>query len=169
LFGTVRDGLRPLKPYRWQLAEGSLLEIPVTTLPLLKVPIHLSYVIYLSTYSAWTARRYFQAALRCCRLTGVEPSLLLHPLDFLGCDDLRELSFFPGMNLSSAVKLSRVAVYLEELARQFHILSMREHAQVIQSRGGLRQRRPDFHFDLPRQEAAAAAVQQSDFTNSAQP
>jgi peptidoglycan/xylan/chitin deacetylase (PgdA/CDA1 family) len=51
LFGTVRDGLRSIKPYRWQTDAGSLLEIPVTTLPLLKAPIHFSYLLYLSLYN----------------------------------------------------------------------------------------------------------------------
>ena len=42
LFGSVRDGLRSLRPYRWKGEEG-LLEIPVTTMPLFRFPIHLSY------------------------------------------------------------------------------------------------------------------------------
>ena len=42
LFGTLRDGWRPLKPYTWQLAAGSLVEIPVTTMPIAKVPIHVT-------------------------------------------------------------------------------------------------------------------------------
>jgi hypothetical protein len=169
LFGTMRDGLRPLKPYRWQLSEGRLLEIPVTTLPVMKVPMHLSYVLYLSTFSAWAARSYFALALRWCRLLGVEPSILLHPLDFLGHDDLGELSFFPGMSLPSAVKLSRVAACLEELSRQFEVLPMREHARVIQSRGGLRNRPPDFRFNRPRPDVDASASSRTDVTSSAQP
>jgi hypothetical protein len=55
LFGSMRDGFQPLRPYRWQLAAGTLLEIPVTTLPLFRVPIHLSYVLYLS-WPAWSRR-----------------------------------------------------------------------------------------------------------------
>ena len=41
LFGKFSDGLRPVKPYRWQLKSGrNILEIPVTTMPLFKTPIH---------------------------------------------------------------------------------------------------------------------------------
>ena len=37
LFGSFRDGLRSVKPYRWSLSGGrTLLEIPVTTMPLAK-------------------------------------------------------------------------------------------------------------------------------------
>src|SRR5262249_13037543 len=75
LFGTMKEGLRAIRPYIWKLpadglvggrsspadglvggrsspADGRrLLEIPVTTLPLLRVPIHMSYVGYLAVHS----------------------------------------------------------------------------------------------------------------------
>ena len=55
LFGTFRDGLRPLKPYRWRLdGERTLLEMPVTTFPVVKTPFHLSYLLYLTdSRSIW--------------------------------------------------------------------------------------------------------------------
>jgi peptidoglycan-N-acetylglucosamine deacetylase len=144
LFGTVRDGLRPITPYRWRLENATLLEIPVTTLPVVKAPIHLSYVIYLSTYSVAAARAYFRTALGVCRRVGVEPSILLHPLDFLGREDAPELAFFPGMKLASADKLIRIETYLADLAKQFHVLPMKEHARRILARPRLRTRAPDF-------------------------
>ena len=33
LFGTWKEGLKPVKPYQWELEAGDLLEIPVTTMP----------------------------------------------------------------------------------------------------------------------------------------
>ena len=39
-----------------------------------------------------------------CRVARVAPSILLHPLDFLGGDDVRSLSFFPGMAMSGKEK-----------------------------------------------------------------
>lgn len=132
LFGKLSDGLRPLKPYRWRLeGENSLLEIPVTTMPLLKIPIHVSYLLYLSGYSSSLARHYFRAALALCRMSGVEPSLLLHPLDFLGADDVRELAFFPGMNMPAARKLEAVSDALAALAAHYEIVPMSEHARAI--------------------------------------
>ena len=128
LFGTVRDGLRPLKPYRLQLDEGTLMEIPVTTMPLIKMPIHLSYLLYLSGFSRSLALRYFQFAIRLCRLTGTAPSLLLHPLDFLGGDDVRELQFFPGMNIESKRKLEIVGEMLGVFSQNFTIVNMQRHA-----------------------------------------
>jgi len=34
LFGKFSDGFQPLKPYKWQIGEKTLTEIPVTTLPI---------------------------------------------------------------------------------------------------------------------------------------
>lgn len=138
LFGSVRDGLRPLRPYRWQLAEGTLLEIPVTTLPFFRVPIHLSYVLYLSVFSPLLARAYFEVALRLCRLVRVEPSILLHPLDFLGAEDVPSLGFFPAMRLSAAEKLERVEHCLERMQALFDVRSLGEHATVAGARPTLR-------------------------------
>ena len=48
-----------------------------------------------------------------CRLAGTTPSLLLHPLDFLGSDDEPDLGFFPGMNIESKQKLDLMGEFLE--------------------------------------------------------
>jgi peptidoglycan-N-acetylglucosamine deacetylase len=68
LFGKFSEGLRPLKPYQWQLPAGELIEIPVTTLPLFKVPIHISYILYASGFSPALAKMYFRTALQFCKM-----------------------------------------------------------------------------------------------------
>jgi len=40
------------------------------------------------------------------KIAGVQPSILLHPLDFIGCDDTNSLSFFPAMKTTSSKKNS---------------------------------------------------------------
>ncbi|HEY0546770.1 MAG TPA: polysaccharide deacetylase family protein [Pyrinomonadaceae bacterium] len=133
LFGKMSEGLRPVKPYRWQTdGEQSLLEIPVTTMPLFKVPIHVSYVLYLSAFAPRLAVQYFKNAMRLCRLTKTEPSLLLHPLDFLGADDdMSELSFFPAMRMQSALKLEVVGKVLDALAKNYTVLGLRDYARNL--------------------------------------
>lgn len=137
LFGSLRDGLRPLKPYRWRLEGGTLLEMPVSTLPFLRVPFHLSYVLYLAGLSPAIATAYFAAALRACRLAGVEPSVLLHPLDFLGADEAPSLAFFPGMQLASARKLEIVERCLAAMQSLFEVRTLGEHAAAAGSRAAL--------------------------------
>ena len=43
LFGKLSDGQRPIRPFIWSIGDRDLLEIPVTTMPLFKLPIHTSY------------------------------------------------------------------------------------------------------------------------------
>jgi len=137
LFGGFREGLRPLKPYEWQVDGSRLLEIPVTTMPFTRIPIHVSYVLYLAGPSPALARQYFANALRLCRVAGVEPSILLHPLDFLGADDVDALGFFPGMGMTGERKRAVVASCLSELNRQFRVVPLRDHAAAIAGRDGL--------------------------------
>ncbi len=143
LFGTFGDGLRPVKPYLWALPSGRrMLELPVTTFPVLKVPFHLSYLLYLSRRSEGLMLAYLRTALAACRLTGTEPSFLLHPLDLLGGDQVRELAFFPGMDLTGKRKIALFLKVLGVLGEHFRLVNMSEHALVITGRGGLRERSP---------------------------
>ncbi len=134
LFGDARDGLRPVHPYTWDAGGRALLEIPVTTMPLVRVPIHVSYVLYLASVAPALGVAYFRAALRVCRLRGVEPSILLHPLDFLGADDVDSLRFFPGMAMTGAAKRAVVERCLDVLAEGHRVVTMRDHAAALSTR-----------------------------------
>jgi peptidoglycan-N-acetylglucosamine deacetylase len=134
LFGTLRDGLRPIDPYVWTLRRGELLEIPVTTVPVVRVPMHLSYVMYLAEFGEGLARAYVRATTRWCRLWNVEPSLLLHSLDFLGCEDVAQLRFFPGMRTPSVRKLALFDWVVGHLRRHFELVSLDDHARILLER-----------------------------------
>ena len=131
LFGSVKEGFRRVRQYRWQLSAGDLIEIPVTTMPLFRVPFHLSYVLYLSRVSPRLALGYFKLGIALCRLTGTQPSVLLHPLDFLGADDVGELSFFPAMDMPGARKMQIVGDALDVLSSWFDVVPLREHANAL--------------------------------------
>jgi hypothetical protein len=73
-------------------------------------------------------------ALGLCRLFRVEPSLLLHPLDFLGCDDEPDLGFFPVMNKPAAWKVDFVGQVIDLFRERFEVLPMREHARRCRQR-----------------------------------
>ena len=144
LYGGLRDGLRPLRPYRWQLEQGELVELPVTTCPLLRSPIHLSYLLYLAQYSHALALAYFRAALGMCRLTDMPVSLLLHPTDFLGGDEVPEMAFFPGMQLRSNAKTALVREVLELMGASFEILPLADYARAQLQTGSLALTPPKF-------------------------
>jgi peptidoglycan-N-acetylglucosamine deacetylase len=158
LFGGFKDGMRPLKPYFWDLEEGPLLEIPVTTMPLTRAPFHVSYVMYLACYSPALALFYFRTALELCRLTGVQPSLLLHPLDFLSGSDAEPLRFFPAMQMDAKDKLKLIDRILETYKRYFTVVPMGERAERLAGTGGLPRIAPDFPRDGVARETAGAAL-----------
>ena len=144
LFGKFRDGLQPLKPYHWDLGNHNILEIPVTTLPVLKFPIHFSYLLYIATFSPLLAKLYFRTALSACHLLGIEPSLLLHPLDFLGGSDVPELLFFPAMNLELSKKRGHLLELLSLLGSRYEIVGMKAYQRRCSGRGTAgRLRTPD--------------------------
>jgi peptidoglycan-N-acetylglucosamine deacetylase len=131
LFGSLRDGLQPIRPYTWSVDGRPLVEIPVTTMPIVRVPFHMSYLLYLSEYSRLAARAHLGTALALCRMGGVTPSFLLHPLDFLGCDKVRELAFFPGMDMHTAAKVERLDAALESVQRSFEVVTLERHARAV--------------------------------------
>jgi peptidoglycan-N-acetylglucosamine deacetylase len=141
LFGTMKDALRTNRPYRWLLKNGETIpEVPVTTMPGFRVPIHFSYVIWLAGKSRFLARTYWRIALTMCRLSGTVPSLLLHPLDFLGSDDEPELGFFPGMDITAADKAGILRELLDMWERQYQAMPIGEYVRQLPE---LKQRKPD--------------------------
>lgn len=137
LFGHWTEGFRPLRPYFWNVSGRKLLEIPVTTMPLARAPFHLSYLLYLRQRSATLAWNYFRLAIALCRATGTAPSLLLHPLDFLGGDDEPDLSFFPAMRMRGGEKTAFVAEILDAFAATYEVRAMDDHAATLITAGNL--------------------------------
>jgi hypothetical protein len=140
LFGGFNDGFKPLGSYLWVTDHEELLEIPVTTMPILRLPFHFSYLLYIGTFSASLAKLYFRSALRLCRAARVEPSLLLHPLDFVGGDAISELAFFPAMKSTTEQKGALLTSLFNILGRQSQVLPMGRHADILLQRSNMNRR-----------------------------
>jgi hypothetical protein len=127
LFGKFSDGFRKLKPYYFHLGGNrKIIEIPVTTMPIFKLPFHLSYLIYLSNISIGLMKLYLNIAISLCKLTRTPVSFLLHPLDIIGGDQIKQLAFFPGMNIETSKKTTVFKAVLAKLMSDFKIVSMKE-------------------------------------------
>jgi len=145
LFGSWRDGLRPVGPYYWRLPSGAkLLEIPVTTIPGLKLPFHMSYLLFLRRRSPRLMQSYLRAAVLASRTAGVGPSFLLHPLDLLGGEEVPGLGFFPGMDLSRREKTAAFADAFRILGDHFELVPMGRYAADLAGRGTLPLRDPQW-------------------------
>ena len=124
LFGKFSEGFRKLKPYQWDLGNGkNLLEIPVTTMPVFKLPFHQSYLLYISGISKPLMKAYLWVSIFMCKITKTPPSYLLHPLDLIGGDDVPQLAFFPGMNIKSEKKLEVFRIAMQMLKKNFDLIT----------------------------------------------
>lgn len=134
LFGRFRDGFRTLSPYRFAWRGRDVIEMPVTTMPLFKLPIHGSYLMFLGKFSTTIARLYFWIALKLCRLMNVEPHILLHPLDFMGFEDDQDMAFFPGMDQPTDKKVQLMSDCIAMLQKNFQVVTMKEHVEAARKK-----------------------------------
>jgi peptidoglycan-N-acetylglucosamine deacetylase len=148
LFGSFEDAVRPIKPYRWELPSGrNLLEVPVTTIPGVRIPFHLSYLLYLRSFSWHLMVAYLETALFLCRLYRVEPTFLLHPLDLVASAEAPGLEFFPGMGLSVERKADVFRHALGRIQNQFQVVTLESFARDLDGNTALEVRRPSRRLD----------------------
>lgn len=132
LFASFYEGFRRMKPYFFSLKSGKrILEIPITTLPVLRIPFHMSYLIYLSLISPFLMKGYLYLSIFMCKITRTPVSFLLHPLDIIGGDKVKELNFFPGMNIKSEKKILIFKNVLKILKNNFNLVDMNVFASTI--------------------------------------
>jgi len=128
LYGGFSRVFAPNTAHRWLVGDGrGLVELPVTTMPLLRVPIHGAYVLTLYRFSPRLARRYVATALGLCARLGIGPSLLVHPTDVLGAADAPGLEFFPGMDVPAAEKVALLGWTLAAATARFDVVGTGEH------------------------------------------
>ena len=133
LFGSWKEGFYSLKPYTWKLSNSStLLEIPVTTMPIFKIPFHQSYLLFISNISIGLMKFYLRFSMLMCRITKTSPSYLLHPLDLMGGDHVPSLAFFPGMNIKSERKLKIFEIAMNMLKENFELMPMGAFTKTVE-------------------------------------
>ena len=129
LFGRFSDGFMKLKPYFLKFKKnGRLLEIPVTTMPLFRIPIHMTYLMYLSALSQQLMFFYLKFTIYLCKLTKTSPNFLIHPTDLLGADMINDMDFFPGMKIPSHEKSEIFKKVIKIFGRHFTLTTLGEYA-----------------------------------------
>lgn len=134
LFGEFKAGFGRNRPYQLSVGTPPVWMIPVTVMPFVRAPFHFSYMQFIAEKSAGLAKLYFAWALRLCRACRVQPSLLLHPLDFLGQDEEPELAYFPGMKQTGQTKRERMRGYLKSMAANYRVQTLGEAAAALDGR-----------------------------------
>ena len=134
LFGSFKEGFYPLKPFNWNFDnKKTLLEIPVTTMPVFKIPFHQSYLLYISNVSTTLMKMYLRFSIFMCKITKTQPSYLLHPLDLIGEDHVPSLAFFPGMNIKSEKKLKIFETAINILKQNYELVPMSTFSRSLSS------------------------------------
>ena len=60
-------------------------------------------------------------------MTNTPVSFLLHPLDLIGGDQITQLAFFPGMNVSSDKKVEVFKNVIGLLQKHYQVVNMSEN------------------------------------------
>lgn len=131
LYGGFASAIQPNKPFQREIDGQSIWEIPVTVMPGTRLPIHLSYLTYLASFSLLAAKTYFRTAMRLAQTLGASPSLLLHPPDFLGCEDDVDLAYLPGMSMKRNDKLQFVQWVLADYVERFDVRCMIDQLRLL--------------------------------------
>jgi peptidoglycan/xylan/chitin deacetylase (PgdA/CDA1 family) len=125
LYGGFSNATLPLRPFE---VRAGLMEVPVTTMPLLRLPMHLSYLLFIAKYSSALAKLYWNMGVQLCRLNRCAPSLLLHPTDFLDLDDVPEMKAFPAMGIPAEQKIALVDHTLASMKKYWAPGTVADHA-----------------------------------------
>ncbi len=128
LYGGFSNGTMPLRPF--EIRPG-LMEVPVTTMPISRLPVHLSYLLFLAQHSDALARLYWRVATTLCRMTNVGPSLLLHPTDFMDVNDAPQMNYFPAMRIPALRKQALVEFVLGSLRKRWEVGTVADHADAF--------------------------------------
>jgi len=76
-------------------------------------------------------RLYLNVSIKLCKITRTHISFLLHPLDLIGGDQISQLAFFPGMNVSSDKKVRVFQDIIRLLQKHYEMVNMSRHFAFI--------------------------------------
>ena len=129
LFGGWSAARRQLHPHVLDASGRRVVELPVTTMPVTRLPVHWTYLHHLAGVSTPLARTYFRLHRLLLTKTRTEPILLLHATDLLGSNDPGVPTFLPGMKLDSATKTDFVRKSLARYGEYFDFVTLAEFAR----------------------------------------
>ena len=128
----ISEVTKPNVPFFWRLSSGvQLLELPVTTTPMIRIPFHLSYLLFLCRYSYNLMFLYLRIALMLCWLRGLGPTFVIHPPDLLDRDLVPDLDYFPGMEISVSAKVELFRQVIDLFGQYFELHNLNTYAHLV--------------------------------------
>lgn len=134
-FGRPAHGLAPLRPYQpsrgclWRPGRkreetGAVLEVPVTTMPLVRLPFHSTYVFSLGAGM-------FHLGRLGCALTGTPINYIFHAIDLIGDEAGAPMLRRLGIRTSLARRQAHCDMILTSLKRSARLLPTRDWLHAL--------------------------------------
>ena len=126
--------LAPLRPYtisqknlyKRGFVDRSLLEIPVTTLPFLRLPLNFSYGVILGKY-------YLSGVLSLTRCFNVPMSYVFHLLDMVGTLQDKRLKRYEWGTPSSPKRKCYIESVIIQLKKEYRLLKLEDFKNALES------------------------------------
>jgi hypothetical protein len=118
---------RPLNSDIFKKGKCRIVEIPVTTIPFLRFPIHFSYLMLGGKYYAQLVCMVLKKTYARLRFI----NYLFHPLDLMNSQDVRFAKKIFGLNIPLAVKLALAKKMLKFFKANYQIVTSKEMYEVV--------------------------------------
>lgn len=144
-YGRARHGLAPLHPYQPDMAaphrprpadqpgQPDFWEAPVTTMPLLRLPMH-------STFVLTAGQPLFDAGMMLVQTKGVPVNYLLHAADVIDAVDDPALASYRFLTTAWSEKRPLYEHMLHSLSEQYEIVPTRELIERLATAGQRRKK-----------------------------
>ena len=146
-YGSRKGAGAPQKPFQWHDEQSRIIELPVTTMPYTRFPVHWTYLNFIADLSHGLARAYLDTHLGLLRYEKLQPQLLLHCTDFLGSDDPLVPQFVPGMKRNAKDKVAFLKATLAMYQNRYRLIPLGRFVEKEIEEAGSIERSPATFFD----------------------
>ena len=134
--GRAVYGLAPLRPYRlgdrvlWKPGDSALVEVPVTTMPFLRLPFHASFNLALCSFGMGNVL--FDFAYAFTWRTKTPMNYVFHVCELAEMGGDRRLEKHWGLSLAIEKRLQVADELLEKITRKYEVTATESHVRAMQ-------------------------------------
>lgn len=128
--GRARYGLAPLKPYHpdrhmvWKEGKSGIWEVPISTIPVFRIPFHSSFSSFASIAGFRTS--FFQLGLFLSKLAAIPLNYVFHLCELADFEKAQGLLPLPELRLSFKTRHKMIDFMLDKITQNYEILPTRQ-------------------------------------------